>query len=67
MTVMVRASVPEQVVASAPLIVNADGPAVVGVPVSRPAEVRLRPAGREPAETVKVKGETAPLAVNCWL
>ena len=33
---------------------------VVGVPLITPAEERVRPGGREPLETEKVKGAVRP-------
>ena len=40
---------------------------VVGVPLITPAEERVRPGGREPLETEKVKGAVPPVVVSVWL
>ena len=42
-------------------------PATVGVPLSAPALLSVRPAGRLPEVTVKVNGPTGPDAVIAWL
>ena len=42
-------------------------PAAVGVPLITPAEERVRPGGREPLETEKVKGPVPPVTVSVWL
>jgi hypothetical protein len=47
--------------------VNEELPVAVGVPDNTPAEVRLRPAGNEPALFVNVYGLVPPLAVFVWL
>ncbi len=50
---------------STTLIVKSKVPAADGVPVIAPVVVfRLKPAGREPAETEKVYGETPPLTAT---
>jgi hypothetical protein len=39
----------------------------VGVPVISPEGFRVSPAGREPDETVQVKGAVPPVPVITWL
>jgi hypothetical protein len=41
-------------------------PAAVGVPLSTPALVKVKPGGSEPEVTVKVIG-AVPVAVYVWL
>ena len=47
--------------------VKLEVPAAVGVPLSRPAEERLRPAGSVPADTDQVYGVVPPAAASVWL
>ena len=49
--------------------VNGEPVVLVGVPVSKPLLLSVKPAGRVlPDATVKVKPlPEPPLAVNCWL
>ena len=42
-------------------------PAAVGVPLSNPLLLKVRPAGKLPLFTVKTYGATPPLPVSCWL
>ena len=42
-------------------------PAAVGVPLITPSDERVRPGGREPLETEKLKGPVSPVAVSVWL
>ena len=47
--------------------VKAEVPAIVGVPESRPAAERVRPAGRLPAVSAKPNGDDPALALSDWL
>jgi hypothetical protein len=47
--------------------VKENAPAAVGVPLITPAEERVRPGGRTPLESEKVKGAVPPVAVSVWL
>jgi hypothetical protein len=44
--------------------VNVEEPAVVGVPLSTPAELKVNPAGAVPEEIVHVYGVVPPLAAK---
>ena len=47
--------------------VKLDAPAAVGVPLTTPALLRVRPDGGVPEVTVKVNGPAGPDAVIVWL
>jgi hypothetical protein len=64
---IVKATLAKQAFASVPRIVNGDVPAVVGVPASPPAAVRVTPAGSAPAVTPKLYGAVPPLPAIVWL
>ena len=54
---------------SATVTVNSNGvePGVVGVPLSVPSGLSVRPGGNVPAVTVQLSGEEPPAAVNVKL
>ena len=53
--------------ASVAVMVKLDEPGVVGVPLSRPPDARLSPAGNDPDVTAKLYGALPPTAVMVWL
>ena len=60
---IVYARLAEHPFASVPWIVTGNVPAVAGDPESKPADVRVRPAGSVPAVTAKLNGAVPPLPV----
>ena len=53
--------------ASVTCTLNVDVPAIVGVPLIVPPELKLRPAGKEPLEMFQKYGEFPPVAVRVVL
>ena len=64
MIVKERLAAVKQPAASVARIVKVEVPAVVGVPESTPAAVRVRPAGSVPTVTPKEYGAVPPLPVK---
>ena len=62
--VMVSALVSDWELPSSTSTVKFEFPGLVGVPLITPVEARLRPAGKEPAETDQEYGAAPPLAAN---
>jgi hypothetical protein len=65
--VTVAASVPVMLLESVTVTVKLEFPALVGVPESAPAELRVRPAGRELAVVLHVYGGVPPVAAKVRL